>query len=356
MFGRKAKQKELRGRVKGLVDDLTSLEINTIRRADLTGESMPDTRHALYDIAVQYNSALNDLLAGDEREASGVRVDAHGKPRRTIVKVRFTKKAYRPGDAVVVGVTVNEARGTPLAHEPVEAVLRYAPTFEPTGAQQGIRVRKQPGERDPGMSDPMRRTDSHGGTFLSLALPDGVGAGVCVDIATAGVTLSVEIPLTKVRGDLGTFSYLNRRANEAPDRSHWLVRRIELNTIYLATMLQGIPEPHGGPGCDRNDYSRHCLNGAVADEPKPPPLRLNATELVRVRKIWELGCEQIVMQTVVQLDGDVVTRISPDVEGQSHHLLHTLHADGVRVATQSWQSLVETLVGFTKSLVGWFTR
>lgn len=353
MFG--TKRKEMRGRVKGLVDDLTSLEINTIRRADLTGESMPDARHALFDIAVRYNTALNDLLDGDLRETTGVRVTADGTEERSVLQARFTKKAYRRGDAVMVAITLKDARGLPRAGEPIRAMVRPAPTVRPTGTKGGALVRMQPSEKDPATLFEAR-ADGHGSAFLLLSVPKEARAGVCVEIEAAGIELGMEIPVTQVRGDLATFHYLNRRTNEAPDRSHWLVRRIELNTVLIATILQAIPDPAGGGGCDANDHSRRCLNGAEEGMPKPAPLRLNATELVRIRKIWELSCEQIVMQTVVQLDGDVVTRISGDIESIDHQLIHALHADGVRVATQSWQFLVETLVGFTRSLVGWFTR
>lgn len=354
-LGGKERRAKMRGRVKGLVDDLTSLEINTIRRADLTGESMPDARHALFDIATHYNTALNDLLAGDAREVAGAQIRDDGVERRSVVQVRFTKKAYRGGDAIVIAVSIRDPNGTPRAGAPLRAMIRSAPAVEPTGAAVGARVRMKAGSKDPATLVEAR-ADNHGSAFLLLSVPETARAGACVEIEAAGITVAIEIPLTKVRGDVATFHYLNRRANEAPDRSHWLVRRIELNTIRLASILQAIPAPDGGAGCDTNDHSRRCLNGAVEDQPKPDALRLNATELVRVRKIWELGCEQIVMQTLVQLDGDVVTRISGDIESADHTLIHALHADGVRVATQSWQFLVETLVGFTKSLVGWFTR
>ena len=38
-------------------------------------------------------------------------------------------------------------------------------------------------------------------------------------------------------------------------------------------------------------------------------LPLESYEIVAVRKIWEIGTESVVMQTIAQLDGDIVTRI-----------------------------------------------
>lgn len=342
-------------RVKRLVDDLTSLEINTIRRAEMTGESMPDPRHALYDIAAQYNTALNTLLAGDARRITG------GAPQ-SVVAVRFTQPAYRHGEAMMLAVTVQDGRAAPQAGLLIRSMIRSGPQMVPmqpaSSAPDAPCARLQSGQRDPGTLLEAK-TDAHGGAFLLLSVPDDARAGACVWIEVAGIEVEIEIPLTQVRGDLATFHYLNRRANEAPDRGHWLVRRIELHSIRLASLLQSIKNPSGA-GCETNDYSRRELNGlATGGETvvaKPAPLTLAAPELVQIRKIWELGCEQIVMQTVVQLDGDVVTRISSDIEHEQHQLIHRLHADGVRVATHSWQFLVETLVGFAKSFLGWFTR
>ncbi|MEZ4465327.1 MAG: hypothetical protein R3F43_12820 [bacterium] len=47
------------------------LEINTIRRGSITGESMPDPRHALFDVASEYNAELNRLLRDDCRVVAG---------------------------------------------------------------------------------------------------------------------------------------------------------------------------------------------------------------------------------------------------------------------------------------------
>ena len=83
---------------------------------------------------------------------------------------------------------------------------------------------------------------------------------------------------------------------------------------------------------------------------KPPELPLSTTDRVTLRKIWELGCEEILMQTVVQLDGDVVTRLTDDGAKEEASVLHRLHSEGVRVATQSWRHLVDSLGSFARSL------
>ena len=353
--------KKVRAHLKTLVDDLTTLQINTIRQADLTGEGMTDPRHGLHDIADKYNTALNRLLKGDVR-----RIVGKGAGARSVVTVHFVEAAYRPGDGMMMAVAVHSDRGAARAKVAVKAMFRRAPSVTPidsgSDAPSAPKAQMVPGTMDDATAYDAT-TDEHGAAFVFFNVPKDARPGCCVALKMAGVEVDIEIPLTKVHGDLTSFNYLNRRANEAPDRAHWLIRRIELNSVRLVSLLQSMPISKG-VGCDTNHYSRRELNGAGAIQgvggrqaiAKPPPMALAPADLVQIRKIWELGCEQIVMQTIVQLDGDVVTRLSGGLEGEQHRIIHRVHADGVRVATESWQYLVETVAGLTKSFLGWFAR
>ncbi|MEZ4465326.1 MAG: hypothetical protein R3F43_12815 [bacterium] len=197
--------------------------------------------------------------------------------------------------------------------------------------------------------------DASGVANIPFSLAEDDLPGVAIEIEAGGVRTRMLVPLRKVRGSLHAFHYLNARANEAGDCAQpWLARRIELNSIRLATLLETI-EPPGGKGCDQNDYSRRHLNGAAerdGDEvrEKPADLKLSTTDRVTLRKIWELGCEEILMQTLVQLDGDVVTRLTDDGAREEASTMHRLHSEGVRVATQSWRHLVDSLGSFARSL------
>jgi hypothetical protein len=76
---------------------------------------------------------------------------------------------------------------------------------------------------------------------------------------------------------------------------------------------------------------------------------LPADQFMIVRRIWELGAEEIVMQTVIHIDGDVITRIQPDKAGDGD--LHALHNASVVTSVQLWQGLVSTLRAFAEHLV-----
>jgi len=74
-----------------------------------------------------------------------------------------------------------------------------------------------------------------------------------------------------------------------------------------------------------------------------PGNKLAPDDLLAVRKIWEVGTEVIVMQTVVQLDGDIVTRIDRAHVGSSNAPVQQLHKAALETAMRHWQFLFETL-------------
>ena len=64
-----------------------------------------------------------------------------------------------------------------------------------------------------------------------------------------------------------------------------------------------------------------------------------------VRKIWEVGTELVLVQTAVQIDGDVVTRISETLLSEEMKEVHALvlkaHHENVATGLRHWRALVE---------------
>jgi hypothetical protein len=75
-------------------------------------------------------------------------------------------------------------------------------------------------------------------------------------------------------------------------------------------------------------------------------LGFNGHEMTLIRKIWEIGVEQVAMQTVVQLDGDVVTRINDSYAEPEFKDLHAAHQQGVKVSLEQWAMIANTLARF----------
>ena len=81
-----------------------------------------------------------------------------------------------------------------------------------------------------------------------------------------------------------------------------------------------------------------------------PPLKLTRRQVTRLRKIWEIGLETIVMQTVVQIDGDVVTRVDPDQLTRESALLLEIHNRSIGVSVGYWKELVQLAATLVKGL------
>jgi len=90
-------------------------------------------------------------------------------------------------------------------------------------------------------------------------------------------------------------------------------------------------------------------DGIGRDKASRVVLPLTSSDIVTLRKVWEIGVETVAMQTVVQLDGDVITRIQRGQEVASNKPLHDLHQEAVGNALRHWQFLAQTLAQFLSS-------
>lgn len=75
-------------------------------------------------------------------------------------------------------------------------------------------------------------------------------------------------------------------------------------------------------------------------------------DAVALRKIWEIGVQSVKMQTIIQLDGDVLTYVQESVARDPDNPVHRLHHESVGIAINSWRFLVETLGRMIKHLAG----
>jgi hypothetical protein len=72
-------------------------------------------------------------------------------------------------------------------------------------------------------------------------------------------------------------------------------------------------------------------------------------ELVQLRKIWEIGTEEVVMQTVLWIDGDATHRIHPAYADKAHEPLLQMHSASVGVSLSYWKSLSELIMSLFQS-------
>ncbi len=78
------------------------------------------------------------------------------------------------------------------------------------------------------------------------------------------------------------------------------------------------------------------------------PVVLDSKEdLLVLRKAWEVGVESVVMQTVAQIDGDIVTRVQQSRIGADDAPLHHVHMSLVSSSLEHWRFLFATVASFT---------
>jgi hypothetical protein len=140
------------------------------------------------------------------------------------------------------------------------------------------------------------------------------------------------------------------------DSQKTILDRIRKSSVEIADILKRLEdsqEEGWAVGMTRSQ-----VNVAARDEANlgKPGVALTDQEWMRIRKIWEIGVEEVVMQTVIQLDGDVVTRINRTFAGPAHAHLWKAHLDGTKVAMDSWHFLVDTVGRFLSAAVGFFKK
>ena len=130
-----------------------------------------------------------------------------------------------------------------------------------------------------------------------------------------------------------------------------ILQRIIRNCDQRGTILNA----HGVPGSGGPETGGRRSAALVRSAPDgvaaAGEMELTSKEMVVVRKVWELGTETIVMQTVVQLDGDVVTRIDEARTSADHQALRDLHRQSVDTTLGHWRSLVDTVLRMATNLV-----
>jgi hypothetical protein len=108
--------------------------------------------------------------------------------------------------------------------------------------------------------------------------------------------------------------------------------RIRDNCDQLKGIFQALEHREGAP--------------PVFTRSAAPHVTLVPVEVMTIRKIWEIGTEEIAMQTVIQLDGDVVTRLQRAYARVKDDPVIAVHNSAVATSVGTWNRLVDTLGAF----------
>jgi len=119
----------------------------------------------------------------------------------------------------------------------------------------------------------------------------------------------------------------------------WMLYRIKSTTRSILNIFDG----HKPGLLDRANDNKELWDNELR-------LPFKTDELSIIRKAWELSTEEIAMQTVIQLDGDVITRIQPKYTKEINNGLREIHNLGVETSIKVWKTLVSTVLDFVKTI------
>lgn len=129
--------------------------------------------------------------------------------------------------------------------------------------------------------------------------------------------------------------YMRKSVPQLDDGDAVILRRIFRNCDQIKNILK------------RDEVARELNGGIRRDAPPEFSLPLTSAEVITIRKVWEVGVEQILMQTVAQLDGDIVTRFDLARSAASKGLVQQLHQTTLDTALTHWQFMFQTLAQLT---------
>jgi len=125
-----------------------------------------------------------------------------------------------------------------------------------------------------------------------------------------------------------------------------IARRIFRNSIALKTLCkEACEQPDAQPYF--TDMTLHDLYG-TPDSRQEMAWRPALDDRAKVRKIWEVRTEMVLMQSMIQLEGDVVTRFSPLVSDQSNRQVIEIHQQAIKTSTRMWSVLIEAVASLAK--------
>lgn len=306
-------------RTDGIFEDLLNIEVNTIIKDSMTAEKMPPLPFALLDIISDYGSALAKLHVDHQPYFAPSRQEcwkmmqgtAHEARAREVWEVVHPGKKPGPGE-----------------------LLDYVNDLWPVlGADKPPPLLTRPVEFS------MAKIDNGWETFERLRI-------AALDASQHITTGHDRVVLNRIVGSCARLKYMIQGLQQKPPtvpaqaKRQWFSREEPEDPVEYATLAELVPK------------SRNQLLSAGLRHKRIPKL-LNSDDMTLVRKAWEVGVECVLMQTVVQIDGDVLTRISEELleeEVEKRDLIIATHKRSVDIGLSHWQSLVRVaadLVGDT---------
>ncbi|MCP4359082.1 MAG: hypothetical protein GY796_13790 [Chloroflexi bacterium] len=298
------------GQFKDIANDLFNIEVNTIMRKRITAQKMPALRHALLDIGKEYFNVLREMQEQFHylKQRQGMDVE---ETEEDIFDVVCRELNYFPQAEIDKGLPES------VALEDVYLVTDN--------------IKDQLGGYD--AFDVLRNWASR---FLNDPSKE-----MYLEEEQIAILPRIKDNSDRIKG---LFSAMCRRDDKLrPQLERDLAKEEKLtpNTVVQLSKKIALEQNNIDDNYTLTLINQLTRADLVSGE-KIPPLPIRDNELVMVRKVWELGVEIIAMQTIVQVDGDVITRLNPIYlnELKRSKKLQEYHNDGVNIALSHWSELV----------------
>jgi hypothetical protein len=126
------------------------------------------------------------------------------------------------------------------------------------------------------------------------------------------------------------------RDRRIPSAKRILLDRIVNNADAIKEMFKSF-----GPGMNQFvGKTRPALAGMTIT---PGSYVIDTNDLIRLQKIWDIGVEEIVAQTVVHVTGDVTTRVQEALRGPGSEPIFAIHRQSIDVSINSWKALLDAV-------------
>jgi hypothetical protein len=84
----------------------------------------------------------------------------------------------------------------------------------------------------------------------------------------------------------------------------------------------------------------------------PATYAIATDDLILLQKMWDIGLEEIVAQTVVHVTGDVTTRVQAALCGAGSEPIFAIHRQSIDVSVTCWKSLLDAVKEIAGTAVG----
>lgn len=85
---------------------------------------------------------------------------------------------------------------------------------------------------------------------------------------------------------------------------------------------------------------------------RPDSYSVAPDDLTLLQKIWDIGTDEIVAQTIVYLTGDVTTRVQESLARPGAEPIFAIHRQSIDVSIKYWKSLLEVIREIAGAAVG----